>query len=195
MRGETVTDWHPYVRVIATMLVTLIALLPANTRAHGFRIIYAFQGGSDGAFPSAPLIDIDGTLYGATGYGGGGAAPGCQRYGCGTIFSVTPAGVETVLYRFQGGSNGGLPCCLMKVGGVMMGLASSGKGTIIFSVTRQGSFSILRIVPRSEHLSWFASGRPITQVGEMYYGVVSGNASPNPPCSNRTCGYVFALAP
>jgi uncharacterized repeat protein (TIGR03803 family) len=46
------------------------------------RVLYSFMGGSDGANPSAPLVDVNGTLYGTT--LSGGAA------GNGTIFKVTP---------------------------------------------------------------------------------------------------------
>ncbi len=61
-------------------------------------------------------IAADGTLYGAT-YSGGGT--GCGGVGCGTVFHLAPPATaprnalptwnETVIYRFSGGSDGGLP--------------------------------------------------------------------------------------
>ena len=84
-----------------------------------FRPLHGFGGGSDGVVPLARVtLGPDGNLYGTTTFGGGGS---CQGFfpGCGTVFSLTPPAAvcssalcpwtETVLYRFQGDSAGGLP--------------------------------------------------------------------------------------
>jgi uncharacterized repeat protein (TIGR03803 family) len=62
-------------------------------------VLHSFAGGSDGANPRAGLIDVNGTLYGTT--SGGGANCGSSG-GCGTVFSITPSGTETVLHSFGG---------------------------------------------------------------------------------------------
>jgi uncharacterized repeat protein (TIGR03803 family) len=80
------------------------------------RVLHTFQAGKDGARPWATLLldDKTGTLYG-TAEEGGNHNQACENYfqtGCGTIFSLSPSGKgwkETVLYRFQGGSDGGHP--------------------------------------------------------------------------------------
>ncbi len=65
-------------------------------------VLYSFTGGTDGGTPVAELIQAaDGNFYGTTGLGGPSNA--------GTLFKVTPAGVETVLYSFTGGTDGGNP--------------------------------------------------------------------------------------
>src|SRR5205807_10152350 len=52
------------------------------------RVLYAFQGGSDGATPYAGVVfDAAGNLYGTTGSGG----TGCSGIGCGTVFELTPS--------------------------------------------------------------------------------------------------------
>ncbi|HUI84507.1 MAG TPA: choice-of-anchor tandem repeat GloVer-containing protein [Candidatus Binatia bacterium] len=79
--------------------------------------LYTFQGGNDGGSPEARvIIGPDGSLYGTTSLGGG----GCSRAGgCGAVFrlrvppNARSAGfggwMETVLYSFTGGRDGGFP--------------------------------------------------------------------------------------
>jgi uncharacterized repeat protein (TIGR03803 family) len=70
-------------------------------------VLYSFQGGSDGANPSASVIeDANGNLYGTTYYGG---SSNCSGSGCGTVFKLAPDDTETVLYSFAGGSDGTYP--------------------------------------------------------------------------------------
>jgi uncharacterized repeat protein (TIGR03803 family) len=66
-------------------------------------VLHSFTGtGGDGATPVAPLImDAAGNLYGTTEYGGLYGYE-CGPNGCGTVFKISPAGKETVLYRFTG---------------------------------------------------------------------------------------------
>jgi uncharacterized repeat protein (TIGR03803 family) len=67
-------------------------------------VLYRFQGGNDGAGPFGGIVEKDGLLYGTT--QGGGA------FGNGTVFQLTPPTIpggkwtKTVLYSFQGGSDG-----------------------------------------------------------------------------------------
>jgi uncharacterized repeat protein (TIGR03803 family) len=66
--------------------------------------------GSDGSNPLAALIQgSDGNFYGTTSAGG--------TFGFGTVFSITPAGVETVLYSFAGGTDGRSPRTPLTQGG------------------------------------------------------------------------------
>ncbi len=82
-----------------------------------FTPLYAFRGGNDGASPAARvIIGPNGSLYGTTMYGGG---SGCGGSGCGTVFNLRPPATispnvfggwtETMLYSFQGGSDGAYP--------------------------------------------------------------------------------------
>jgi uncharacterized repeat protein (TIGR03803 family) len=66
------------------------------------KVLYTFQGGSDGFFPEAGLIfDAQGNLYGTTVIGGGGP---CE-YGCGTAFKLSPTKsgewMETIIHHFN----------------------------------------------------------------------------------------------
>ena len=102
---------------VPASLVTIIialALASSSWASSKVRILHTFQGGNDGGRPWATLLfdDKTGKLYGTTEDGGNQL---CENYfdtGCGIIFSLSPSGKgwkETVLYRFQGGNDGGHP--------------------------------------------------------------------------------------
>lgn len=92
------------------------------------KVLYSFSGGSDGSYPKATLVDVDGVLYGTTVEGGG---SGCGGNGCGTVYSISTAGVETVLHSFGGNSDGANPVsALVDVRGVLYGTTlNGGNGT------------------------------------------------------------------
>ena len=74
-------------------------------------VLYSFAGGVNGANPSRGVIrDAEGNFYGTTTYGGTGNID-CSGSGpkCGTVFELSSAGKETVLYSFNGGLDGGTP--------------------------------------------------------------------------------------
>jgi len=69
------------------------------------------------------LIEVKGTLYGTTLSGG----TGCDGAGCGTVFSLDPnTGAETVLYAFQGGTDGSGPNAVIDVKGTLYGTTVGG---------------------------------------------------------------------
>ena len=83
------------------------------TSSHGHwkeTVLYSFKGGSDGQYPRSRLVfDSAGNLYGTTFEGGTG---NCLS-GCGTVFKLAPSShsgwTESVIYNFQGGSDGQYP--------------------------------------------------------------------------------------
>ena len=82
-------------------LGTVFQITPAGE----FKTLYTFQGsysdGPDGAFPAGGLAEgSDGTLYGTT-YGGG--------VGYGTFYSITQAGVLTIILRLPSSLDSGNP--------------------------------------------------------------------------------------
>jgi hypothetical protein len=89
-------------------------------------VLYSFTGGSDGAYPVAPLIfDAQGNLYSTASQGGVGSCGGTT---CGVAFELTPSSsdgwTEKVLYSFEGGKDGGSP-----VGGLSFDSAGNLYGT------------------------------------------------------------------
>lgn len=101
------------------------------------KVLYSFRGGSDGSEPEAPLIDVNGILYGTTYWGC--LTSTSSSPGCGTVFSVTRKGLETVLHHFAGGSDGAYPNAgLVNVNGTLYGTTSQGGyrgGGTVFAVT------------------------------------------------------------
>ena len=100
-------------------------------------VLHRFAGGNDGALPLANLLNVNGTLFGTT---QGGGAMGCGSSGCGTVFSITTAGVEKVLYRFTGGVDDGAgpQAGLVNVNGTLYGTTVAGGANrfgAVYSVT------------------------------------------------------------
>jgi uncharacterized repeat protein (TIGR03803 family) len=92
-------------------VVLALAVVATAAQAQTFEVLYNLAGGTDGANPYAALIEVKGQFYGTTSTGG---SVSCDiRSGCGTVFQLTPPAAlggpwtETVIYRFQGGSNDG----------------------------------------------------------------------------------------
>jgi uncharacterized repeat protein (TIGR03803 family) len=119
------------------------------------KVLYSFRSGTDGAFPTAGLIGVKGTLYGTTQYGGAYSTYYCGIYGsrgCGTVFTITPSGKEKVLHSFGNGKDGTNPdTALVEVKGTLYGTTSDGgSGTCgrtgcgtVFSITPSGREKVL----------------------------------------------------
>jgi uncharacterized repeat protein (TIGR03803 family) len=105
-----------------------------------YAVLYSFGvTATDGENPASSLLNVGGTFYGTTVAGGS----GCYASGgCGTVFSVTTSGTETVLHNFTGGEDGALPYApLIDVGGMLYGTTAGGASTggTVFSMTPAGS--------------------------------------------------------
>jgi hypothetical protein len=67
------------------------------------KVLHAFKGGTEGAYPASITIGPGNTIYGVTSRGGSTA---CMNGGCGTVFKLMPPAVAgknwkaTILYRF-----------------------------------------------------------------------------------------------
>ncbi len=104
-------------------------------------VLYSFGTGNNGKYPNGGLVmDASGNLYGTTSFGG--------TYNKGTVFKITPSGVESVLYSFgpdndEHWPNGGL---VMDASGNLYGTTAKGgtynKGTV-FKITPSGVESVL----------------------------------------------------
>jgi uncharacterized repeat protein (TIGR03803 family) len=114
------------------------------TPGGGQAILYSFGATHDDAIePDATLIQgADGNFYGTSAAGG--------NYGEGTVYKITPAGVETVLFSFSAGASidpanpsGGV---IQGADGNLYGTTRAGgaNGTgVVFKLTPAGGLSIL----------------------------------------------------
>ncbi|MGA7356947.1 MAG: choice-of-anchor tandem repeat GloVer-containing protein, partial [Candidatus Cybelea sp.] len=116
---------------------------------HAYNLLYSFKGGiNDGRDPHAgPLINVMGTLYGTTVYGGG---PCHDRCFGGTVFAITTSGGETVLHSFEVGSGDGKNprAGLIDVTGTLYGTTVHGGSAscycgAVFKVTLSGAETVL----------------------------------------------------
>lgn len=161
-----------------------------------YRVIHSFAGGSDGEHPAAALIDVNGTLYGTT--LGGGAGRNCSPEGgisgCGTVFSVTPSGVEKIVYSFKGAADGQYPQAgLINVGGTFYGTTRAGGqagcvdycGTV-YSVTPGGIEKVLHVFGSGS--DGYAPVAPLIKFGNLLWGTCADGA-----VGVSTGGTVFSI--
>jgi uncharacterized repeat protein (TIGR03803 family) len=145
--------------------------------------LWPFKGfyGNDGAEPVGVLVQgYDGNFYGTTYFGGTGAR--CSG-GCGTVFKITPAGVETVLYNFTGDPDGAYPDTGLTLGtdGNFYGTTSvGGKNNYgaIFQITPAGKLTILyNFCSATGCVDGIYPKTPIMQhTNGRFYGSTSGNS-------------------
>jgi hypothetical protein len=128
-------------------LRNVFELSPNSDGTYSETVLYAFQGGSDGAFPVGSLVrDGKGNLFGAT--DAGGPTPCYFGIGCGTIFELQKSASgwdKSTIYEFVGGTDGMTPTSLTAgAAGNLYGTTVYGGGLglifgygTVFQLTRQ----------------------------------------------------------
>jgi uncharacterized repeat protein (TIGR03803 family) len=170
---------------------TVFSITPSGAES----VLYSFKGGmGDGEFPDAGLVNVKGTLYGTTQNGGG---TNCdEKYGCGTVFSVTRSGTETMLYRFKAGSRDGAQpfANLINVSGTLYGTTLAGGAShdgTVFKISTSGAETVLYSFKGYPSDGEAPLAGLIDVNGKLYGTTSEGGAK----CvqSRRGCGAVFAL--
>lgn len=124
------------------------------TPAGVYSIVHTFKGApGDGQNPWGSLmLDASGNIYGTASLGGNSGAQACNPKGgvpgCGVVFKISPSGTETILYNFQGGTDGGFPMgnVVFDAAGNLYGAASSfgqNRLGVLFKVTAANQYSVL----------------------------------------------------
>jgi uncharacterized repeat protein (TIGR03803 family) len=101
-------------------------------------VLHYFQAPPDGVNPQTSLFrDAAGNLYGSTVEGG--------AVGCGTIFKITPANVETVLYSFTCGADGSEPSSVVvdSSGDIYGTSQTASLAGLVFKLNASNTFSVL----------------------------------------------------
>jgi len=181
LNGGTGTNNCDYDRVAGCGTVYALTL---KTGAE--RVVYSFQGGADGGYPEASLINVGGTLYGTT---AGGGSTNCGG-GCGTVFSVDiRTGAKTTVYSFQGGTSDGFSpvSALTSFNGLLYGTTAMGGATdggTLFAI--QPSDGTERILHSFSVAATPSS--PLTLAGNVFYGTTNSGGA-------YEVGAIFAFDP
>jgi len=185
-------------------LSTLVLIVASPAQAQTETVLYSFgRQTADGAYPFAvPIFDNSGNLYGTTATGG--------AQGRGTIFELTAAGSEKVLYSFGSQPHdGGDPYAglIFDKSGNLYGTTSYGGaykcsnaydcGTV-FELTADGTEKVLHSFgnsgyygPKGDGTDPFA-GLIIDSAGNLYGTTSLGG---DLECGGYGCGTVFKLTP
>jgi len=156
-------------------------------------VLYSFRhdpSQGDGFWPRAGLVAINALFYGTDLQGG--------ASGAGTIYTITPAGKEAVLYGFSGRHDGAYPPGrLVVLNGEYYGTTAAagayGHGTI-FAINASGK----------EHTVYEFKGSPtdgsdpigdLTVVGGKLYGTTYQGGKYKCSSAGYTCGTAFAVTP
>ena len=176
--------------------LALACVLPAavgTAHADAFSTLHRFTGDASGNGPIGPLIlATDGNLYGtATG------SSGNQTFG--TIFGVTPAGVLTTLYTFNGAANGQNPALSVQArDGYLYGLTTSGGSP---SVSGQAAGTVFKATTDGVLTSLYTfsgaadGGEPVILIqgtDRNLYGMTRTGGIAT-ACGGAGCGTVFKI--
>jgi uncharacterized repeat protein (TIGR03803 family) len=176
------------------------------------RVIYSFQdNGLDGQYPNSGLINVNGTLYGTTPYGG----ENCVSIGgCGTVFTLDPTtGSETILYSFCTQENcvdgAGPTGPLLNANGTLYGTTGfggssktacvppySGCGTL-FSLTADtgAETTVYSFCSQAKCADGSLPAGGLININNVIYGAASwgGNESACYASEGNGCGTIFSV--
>lgn len=174
-----------------------------TVKKDSFSVLFRFPSGAGGYKAISGVIeDSKGNLYGTTMWGG---QQPCDNddTGCGVVYEVSPAGVETVLHAFQGGSEGKWPHggLARDPQGNLYGTTTYGGdptchcGTA-FKIAPDGTFTILHIFTGTNGDGANPTSSPILDKAGNLYGTTSGGGAttcPN-PAGGAFCGVVYEIS-
>ena len=168
-------------------------------------VLYTFSG-PDGNAPDTKLVrDNAGNLYGATYYGG----DSCNGTGCGVIFRLNRAGQFTVLYKFSGGTDGGIPTYgtlaldragniygTTNYGGDLSCQVGSWPGCgVVYKLDPAGNQTVLYSFHHGSDGAIPSSGVLLDGKGNLYGTTLEGGDFSGNCKSDIGCGVIFRLSP
>jgi uncharacterized repeat protein (TIGR03803 family) len=102
--------------------------------------LYSFSALADGGYPNGVIRSGGGDLFGTTSFGGDNTK--CFNRGCGTIFRLSPAGNEIVLYNFSGQPDGSEP---------LAGVIADAAGNLYGTTFQGGTFGFGTVFKLDKH--------------------------------------------
>jgi uncharacterized repeat protein (TIGR03803 family) len=156
--------------------------------------LYAFMGLADGGTPSyAGVIDSAGNLYGTTSQGGQGVP------GSGVVYKLDPAGQETVLYTFTGGSDGANPSfgVVRDSAGNLYGTTGGGGDCcgVVFKIDPSGQYTVLYTFTGGADGGYPGGGVIRDSAGNLYGTTENGGDLSCTAFFSPGCGVVFKVDP
>jgi uncharacterized repeat protein (TIGR03803 family) len=171
----------------ALLLLVGLAAVP-SVWAQTYKVLYTFEGGTDGAYPFAGLVrDSAGNLYGTTVGADQGGLPG-------SVFKVSPSVGFTLLHSFKYGGASRPGTLVRDSAGNLYGatIAWGTSPSTIFKLTKTGRFSVLHTFTAGSGSGGSGEGGTLTldSVGNLY-----GTGGDNSACGGHGCGFIFKLDP
>jgi uncharacterized repeat protein (TIGR03803 family) len=174
---------------------TVYKVTPSRRGSYSESVLHRFAGGRDAMGVGGGELnfaELDGTLYQATVWGGGGK--GCGDFGCGTIFRIAPSGAYRVIYRFKSIDGGAYPNALYALDGKLYGFAAVGGpygcGTL-FSLAPSGVFHTIYAFKGGA--DGCAPQGPIIYYRGNFYAVTTAAQIKGKVC--HECGTIFEISP
>jgi uncharacterized repeat protein (TIGR03803 family) len=194
-------------------VAAIVFSLALTAEAQQYRILYTFQGGSDGAEPYSNLLpDGSGGFYGTT--WAGGTTSCIYDSSCGTVYHLSPpaeqggAWTETQLHAFAGGvSDGAFPSgnLVKDTSGNLFGSTSAGgaanTGTVFeLSPPAQSGGAWTETILHAFSYGTSDGDDPTGGLswgpGGALYGVTEFGGTYNSSyCESNGCGTIFQLKP
>jgi uncharacterized repeat protein (TIGR03803 family) len=171
---------------------SLSAAGPTSVRTHpkgGYSLLFSFTG-ANGKYPEAGVINLNGTLYGTTYYGGPNSL--------GAVFAISSSGGENVVYGFNGIPDGALPGAgLVSVNGTLFGTSNGGAKDYgaVFKLTPSGDETVIHSFTGGKDGSFPVAD--LVDVNATLYGTTlhGGNDGCRSHYVTSGCGTVFAIGP
>jgi uncharacterized repeat protein (TIGR03803 family) len=154
-------------------------------------VLHSFNGGTDGAYPSAGLtLDAAGNLYGTANDGGATGNAGDN----GTLFELSNVGIFTVLHTFTGGVGGANPAAgmILNSAGKLCGVTTEGgdrddDGTVFELDLTTKAFTVVHTFTAGNGGAYPYTALILDAAGNLYGATLDGGTSKR--------GLVFEITP